>query len=297
MIKGVKVYFDGSHYIGILPNYYKAKKKGKNKDYTAEIDGKTVDLKQMYNEARENNRDKSRKERNKVIEKQFTELFKDSEIAVEFVKSQNERVRKNRNSKLFTLHKKLNILFPNYFCTFTYDDKKMTEKEFKKKLKYKLNNLSCRNGWKYIGVWERTPENNRLHFHAIIRVPEGQMIGELVEKRDFDTRHKKMQTTIQNTYFNERFGRSDFKEINEHALDEAINYMIKYIEKSGERLVYARGIKPYFKADILEEDIACLLDEDNPGKILLFDNFLCIKDGEVIGTVSPEVIDKMDKCD
>ena len=76
MIKGVKVYFDGSHYIGILPNYYKAKKKGKNKDYTAEIDGKTVDLKQMYNEARDNNRDKSRKERNKVIEKQFTELFK-----------------------------------------------------------------------------------------------------------------------------------------------------------------------------------------------------------------------------
>ena len=136
-----------------------------------------------------------------------------------------------------------------------------------------------------------------MHFHAIIRVPKGQMIGELVEKRDFDTRHKKMQTTVQNTYFNERFGRSDFKEINEHVLDEAINYMIKYIEKSGERLVYARGIKPYFKADILEEDIACLLDEDNPGKILLFDNFLCIKDGEVIGKVSPEVIDKMDKCD
>ena len=73
--------------------------------------------------------------------------------------------------------------------------------------------------------------------------------------------------------------------------------MIKYIEKSGERLVYARGIKPYFKTDILEEDIACILDEDNPGKVLLFDNFLCIKDGEVIGTVSPEVIDKMDKCD
>ena len=84
------------------------------------------------------------------------------------------------------------------------------------------------------------------------------MIGELVEKRDFDTRHKKMQTTVQNTYFNERFGRSDFKEINEHVLDEAINYMIKYIEKSGERLVYARGIKPYFKADILEEDVFSL---------------------------------------
>ena len=79
--------------------------------------------------------------------------------------------------------------------------------------------------------------------------------------------------------------------------EEFIINLDNNIEKSGERLVYARGIKPYFKTDILEEDIACPLDEDNPGKILLFDNFLCIKDGEVIGTVSPEVIDKMDKCD
>ena len=56
-------------------------------------------------------------------------------------------------------------------------------------------------------VWEKGDENGRLHFHAIIRIPEGKMIGELFEKRYYDVVNHKMQTTTQNTYFNERFGK------------------------------------------------------------------------------------------
>jgi len=72
-------------------------------------------------------------------------------------------------------------------------------------------------------------------------------------------------------------------------------YLVKYIEKSGKRLVFARGVLPFIEADILEEDILCVLDEDNPGKVILADDFLCIQEGEVLGKACPEIIDKMKK--
>ena len=41
------------------------------------------------------------------------------------------------------------------------------------------------------------------------------MKGELIEVKDYSTKAHRMQITTQNTYFNKRFGRSDFKEIDE----------------------------------------------------------------------------------
>ena len=60
IIEGVKVYYDGSHFIAVLPGYYKGKKKGRNKDYTIEVEGKKVDLKETYNKVRKENSDKSK---------------------------------------------------------------------------------------------------------------------------------------------------------------------------------------------------------------------------------------------
>ena len=51
------------------------------------------------------------------------------------------------------------------------DDKLHTEQSFKKKLKIALQNFSSRRGWKYMGVWERAPETNRLHFHGLFKIP------------------------------------------------------------------------------------------------------------------------------
>ena len=51
----------------------------------------------------------------------------------------------------------------------------------------------------------------------------------------------------------------------------------------------------YFMTDILEDDVLCNTGPDEY-KVILEDDFYCIKDGEVIGNVSPEVIDKMEKC-
>ena len=102
--------------------------------------------------------------------------------------------------------------------------------------------------------------------------------------------------TIQNTYFNERFGRCDIEPINDRTeMGSAMAYIMKYIEKSGEKIVYSRGLPQYFKSDILDDDVVCPIGMEDQ-KLLLFDNFSCFEDGVYIGEVSPEVIKQMKKA-
>lgn len=182
----------------------------------------------------------------------------------------------------------------NYFVTFTYDDKKHTEETFKNKLRNTLKHLASRKGWKYIGVWERSPEMQRLHFHGIFYIP--QMIGELIEVKDYSTKSHRMQTTYQNSHFLKHFGRNDFKLLErQEDIMQSVKYLLKYIGKSGERLIYGGKLPTYFRSDILDEDIACGYGVDER-KLLLFDNFTCIDEGVLMGKVSPEVIAQMPKC-
>lgn len=121
------------------------------------------------------------------------------------------------------------------------------EQSFKKRLKYTFANFCRRKQWKYMGVWERSPEKQRLHFHGLFNIPDGQMAGELFEKRDYNFSLHNMRTTYQNTYFNERFGRSDFEYIdNKGRLGESLAYLMKYIEKTGEKIVCSKGLPQYF---------------------------------------------------
>lgn len=55
----------------------------------------------------------------------------------------------------------------------------------------------------------------KQYFHGLFNIPENSMLGTLNIVKDYDTISHKMQTSIQSSYFNERFGRSDFKEIYE----------------------------------------------------------------------------------
>ena len=103
-----------------------------------------------------------------------------------------------------------------------------------------------------------------------------------------------MQKAYQNTFFLSRFGRNDFKPINKEELNRAIRYLTKYMEKTGERIVYSRGLGTYFLSDIIENDIVSTIGKEDR-KILLFDDFYCIKNGEVMGKVSQEVINQMPK--
>lgn len=106
----------------------------------------------------------------------------------------------------------------------------------------------------------------------------------------------KMQTTLQNTHFIKHFGRNDFEKITSQSdVMQSVKYLLKYINKSNEKLVYGGKLPTYFKSDILDEDIVCPIGVDDR-KALLFDNFTCIDEGCIVGQASKEVINQMPKC-
>lgn len=283
-----KVYFDGSHYIGIpyVPNP-NAKKRGARNDGNEE-------KKKAFDKAYKGAKAKKRKEKLAEIVEELTPNFESEEEATAFVTAEMEKIKRNLIVRRTRLARKINLGVWNYFCTFTYDDKKHTEESFKKALRNCLKKMCYRRKWIYIGVWERAPKTQRLHFHGIFHIPENAMVGDLVERRDYSTKSHKMQTTKQNTYFTERFGRNDFEPIEREELGSATAYLMKYIDKTQERIVYSKNTPTYFVTDILDDDVVCRIGQEDK-KLLLFDNFACFDDGVYIGEVSPEVIAKMPK--
>jgi hypothetical protein len=282
-----KVYFDGSHYIAIPQKAQPTTTKGNG--FT---DIESDEKKKAFNVAYKNTKAKKRKEKLNELVKVMQPLFKSEEEAAEFIKAEMERIKRNVAVRRTRLARKINLGEWDYFCTFTYDDKKHTEEEFRKKLSDTFKKMRKRYGWEYLGVWERSPDKERLHFHGLFYTP--RMKGELVERKDYSTKNHRMQTTLQNTYFEARFGRNDFSPIDPQTLGQASAYLMKYIEKSGERIVYSKGTATYFISDILEDDVVCTIGQEDR-KLLLFDNFSCFNDGVYIGNVSRETIKQMRK--
>jgi len=182
----------------------------------------------------------------------------------------------------------------NYFATFTYDDAKHTEESFRKKLMLCLRRLCTRFDWRYMGVWERGGETDRLHFHALVSVPEGHLCGKLEKKKDFNFKTKRLRRSMQHSYFNEKFGRTDFEPIIENVMAyySAIEYILKYVEKSGERIVYSRKLPMYLITDINSEDVLCRIGTEDR-KLVLYDKFGCWDEGEYLGAMSEEMKKRM----
>ena len=88
---------------------------------------------------------------------------------------------------------------------------------------------------------------------------------------------------------------NSYASIDEHLTAQALQYMVKYIEKTGERIAYSRGLYQYFISDILDEDIVCVTGTDE-NKFILFDDFSCFNEGVYVGQNSPEVRAQMRKC-
>lgn len=258
-------------------------KKMTKKEYFNELYMKFIDL-------------PKRKRREKIID-EMRNYFPKLEYCENFVDANLERKQRNLICRRVRMCRKANLAGFNYFCTFTYDDKKHTESTFKHKLKACFRNMCFRKNWKYMGVWERAPKTNRLHFHGLFNIPPNALPGQIIEVRDYSTQFNKMQKTFQSSYFNERFGRSDFKEIDEQErrLGNALAYLMKYIEKTGEKIVYSKGLPQYFISDIMDDDIVCTIGQEDK-KLLLFDDFNCWDEGVLMGKVSPEVIEQMRKC-
>lgn len=319
----VKVYSDGSHYIGIP---YEPNPRAKNRrprceeiievqvhtgeeiasddeqrtgtmpQNTDNTQGKSAPpavrqmmRKELFDELYMQTFDMKMRERKSYIIKQMLPYFKDGSSCRDFVERNFERKHRNMICRRTRLWRKINHQRFNFFVTFTYADDKMTEEGFVKKLLNTLRHFSDRKGWLYIGAWERGGETNRLHFHGLFYIPEGTMSGEMEILRDFDTRKKRMQTVQQNTFFAKKFGRNEFRPIHVSEMPQAVKYLVKYIEKSGGKLIYSRGLYQYFVTDIMDEDIVCPYGLEER-KFILFDDFGCWVKGKYIGQVSPEVI-------
>lgn len=158
----------------------------------------------------------------------------------------------------------------NYFATFTYDDKKHTEETFVKTLKKKLQNLHTNYGWLYMGCFERS-KKDRLHFHGLLYVPKGTMRGNICETEYYDTNSHKKAVCYINSEFEDKIGRNDFKSIttNDFTFTTALEYILKYIGKSNNRVVYSRGIKDDIFALVdYEENVICRVNENSPYFIL-----------------------------
>ena len=237
-----------------------------------------------------------KRERKAHIKAALKDEFADKTELNAFVDKHTERMNTNAIKRKVRLMRKLRLQDWNFFVTFTYSNELLTEETFRKKLSNTLKHLVARNGWKYVGVWERGEDTNRLHFHGIFYIPDGKMIGKLEEDKDYDTRNHRIQKTYQNTHFLKQFGRNDFKDIaTQDDISEAAKYITKYMEKSGERLVYGGKLPTYFRSDVLDEDVICTFGIDDR-KVLLFDNFTCINEGEILGKISKEIIAQLPHC-
>lgn len=301
-LQKAKIYHDGSHFVAIPKGAFPSGKGSKRrvarptKQQPPTTESPPETHKERFETAYKESLLLPKKERKRHIKEALESDFADKTELKAFVDKNLERVKMNAIKRRVRLNRKLQLQRWDYFVTFTYSDKLLSEETFRKKLTNTLKHLVARKGWKYVGVWERGSDTDRLHFHGIFQIPEGCMIGGLTEVKDYDTRKHRMQTTLQNTHFLKHFGRNDFSRICvPDDLSKAVKYITKYMEKSGERLVYGGNLPTYFQSDILEDDVVCPIGIDDR-KALLFDNFTCINEGEIIGEVSKEVIDQMPKC-
>ena len=290
--KASKIYYDGSHYIAVPKENFPSRKCGKA---ARKSSTQTDSVKAKFETAYAESQALPKRERKQYIAKRLQDDFATVEEANEYARRQTERKRNNACKRYTRLWRKVYLQGKwDYFVTFTYDNDKHTEESFRQSLRNTLKHLVSRKGWKYIGVWERSA-SERLHFHGIFYIPEHAMIGELKQVSDYSTKQHRMQTTYQNTHFSRRFGRNDFKAIDKNEVIESVRYLLKYIEKSGERLVYGGDLPTYFKSDITDEDIVCPTGVDGK-KMLLYDDFNCWEDGCLVGKVSPETISRLPKC-
>lgn len=246
-----KVYHDGSHYVATYVTT--AKPRSRCRECT-ELDEA---FEEVYARAtiEENLPEKE------VIPYVFNKLYEsysDNDELYTYVESNVDRKRHNTYLKLKRLRRKAFLNDWTYFATFTYDDAKQSEESFRTRLKKCLSNLSTRRGWRCMGVFERAPETRRLHFHCLLYVPEGEMLGFTREEEYYSTKHKLKMRAFQNSFFFDTFGRNDLQRIdtNKFSVRKCVGYITKYLEKTGENIMYSRGIPTELNVGVLKDDIA-----------------------------------------
>ncbi|MBQ4443523.1 MAG: hypothetical protein II896_02540 [Clostridia bacterium] len=247
---------------------------------------KKAEFERLYRESF----DLTPKRRRKYILSEMKKLFPHYNKMWEYVSEKLEEKNKALNAKRQRFMRKAHLNNFNYFATFTYDSAKMDEVTFKWRLMRTLQNFHTARGWTYMGVWERGSETERLHFHCLLNVPEGQMVGMLQDTREYNKKSGRMVEYTHNTFFDEKYGRNEFDMLATKGpmyLGSTIDYILKYIEKTGEKIVYSRGLPMYVMSDIEDKDVIMRTGMEDK-KLLLFEDFDCWDEGVYVGVNSEE---------
>ena len=264
-----KIYNDGGHYVGTRVVRSKGKRPPKRPPQTA-FD---IAFDSLYFQAvKQGLKNEAMAD---FIQAGLEKLYPASSALRKYILEKIDKKQRNLRKRIKRFRRKANMYRWNYFVTFTYDPKKHTAESFRKKLRKCLSNLHTRRGWKYMGVFEEGGENGTLHFHALLYVPKDEMIGRIVEKNEYSLKRRKRYTRYGNTFFDENFGMSDFQGLNPILLKRGgtIKYLIKYIVKTGEKIVYSRGIPAEICKEIADSDIAGTF-LDFVTKYVLFDDVI-----------------------
>lgn len=257
---------------------------------------RTVTRKELFEEFYKESLNLPKYRRKAFVLDKMKPHFNSEDIAVRFVDLQFERKQRNLICKRIRMTRKANLQKFNFFVTFTYNDELHTETTFKKKLIKYLSNFVTNYSWKYMGVWERSPKKKRLHFHGLFYIPDTSVLGCPMVRNDYSFAKHCITTTHSFTEIERLFGRGDFEDIsNDVLIGNALAYLMKYLEKTGEKIVYSKGLPQFFISDIMDEDIICPIGQEDK-KLLLFDDFSCWDEGCYMGQVSPEVIKQMRKA-
>lgn len=264
-----RIYSDGSHYIARAATHAKAPKRTK-RDKT-EIDDIFAFL---YADGLKC--DMTDKELREFILTNLEDCFPTFPDLEKYVNENVDRMNRNAWQREKRFRRKAYLNRWNYFVTFTYNGKKHTEETFRKKLRKCLSNLHTRRGWNFMGVWERGEETDRLHFHCILYVPAGEMVGKITQKKEYSKRLGKVKETFSNDFFERKFGRNDFEELNimEMKNGSAVAYILKYLRKTGERIVYSRGIPTEISKVLPDHVFAAEIEDDYVTKYVIFDNVI-----------------------
>ena len=191
------------------------------------------------------------------IQAGLEKLYPASSTLRKYILEKIDKKQRNLWKRIKRFKRKVNMNRWNYFVTFTCDPKKHTEESFRKKLRKCLSNLHTRRGWKYMGVFEYGEANGAIHFHALIYVPEGEMVGDIVAVSEYSKKRGERYTRYGNTFFDDAFGKSDFQDVNPVLLKRGgtSRYLVKYITKTGEKIVYSRGIPAEICKELSDNDV------------------------------------------
>lgn len=251
-----KVHHDGSHYVA--KKVEKTNTRSKQPRLRSDLSAFERDFRECYKYATMLGL-RRKKEIKRFVMDQLAADYRHWPSFEESIDRELDRELLNLYNRKKRFRRKAYLNDWNYFCTFTYDSNKMSEDEFKTRLRRCLSNLHTRRGWRYMGVWERGERGNRLHFHALIFVPDGEMVGVLFDEEYYDKKTHTRKIAHRNTFFDLRFGRSDFKKLSPQEVKHGsvMNYLLKYLQKTGEKIIYSRGIPSEHILPLQEEDLVC----------------------------------------